>query len=103
MPHAVFHGRVPLYTEVAVLLEHRGWQQGEPGGGKGRLARARWAIAEWARTRLGRQRGKYAFREVESELAMLVRSHQLHEIAGLDPACMADVDACFACCPPSRK
>jgi len=103
MPHAVFYGRVPLYTEVAVLLEHRGWQQGEPSGGNGRLARAGWAIAEWARTRLGRQRGKYAFREVESELAMLVRSHQLHEIAGLDPACIADVEACFACCPPSRK
>jgi hypothetical protein len=103
MPHAVFHGLVPLYTEVAVLLEHRGWQRGEPGGNTGRLARAGWAIAQWAHARLGRQRGKNVFREVESEFAMLVRSQELREIDGLDPACMGDVEECLACCSPRRK
>jgi DNA repair photolyase len=103
MPHAVFHGLVPLYTEVTVLLEHRGWQRGEPGGNTGRLARAGWAIAQWAQARLGRQRGKNAFREVESEFAMLVRSQQLREIAGLDHDCIADAEDCLACCSAGRK
>jgi hypothetical protein len=105
MPQSVFHGLIPLYTEVAVLLEHRGWQLGEAMGGQGPLARAGWAIAEWARARLAPQRGRDAYRLVESEFALLVRSRQLHEISELRPEAFADVDACFAkaCALPTGR
>jgi DNA repair photolyase len=96
MPQRVFHGLVPLYAELAVLLEHKSWQGGEAGADRGRLADAGQAIAEWARTRLGRQRGRDAFRLVEAELAMLVRSGQLREIPNLDARLFPDVEACFA-------
>ena len=96
MPRRIFHGLVPSYTEVSVLLEHRGFERGEAGGGYGPLARAGQAIAEWARGRLARQRSRHAFRLVESELDMLMRGHQQGEIPGLDPAMHPDVEACYA-------
>jgi hypothetical protein len=40
MPQAIFRGLVPTYTEPAVLIEHRGFERGEPGGGRGALAQA---------------------------------------------------------------
>jgi hypothetical protein len=86
-----FLGLVPLYTEVAVLLEHRGYERGEAGGGAGRLRRAGGALGEWARNRLAQQRGQDAFRLVESEMVLLVRSQRLHEIPGLDRDVVADV------------
>lgn len=108
MPQHVFHRMIPLYSEVSVLLEHRGWLAGEDAGAHDRLARAGWAIAGWARARLGRQRAKDAYRLVEAELAMLVRSRQLCEIPDLAPAAWADVETCFAqacsseCAPSGR-
>jgi DNA repair photolyase len=96
MPWRLFHGLVPAYTELAVLLEHRGFERGEPAGGQGSLGRAGWAIAEWARARLAHQRSKHAFRLVESELAMLVRSQRLCEIPGLGARVFVDVEECFA-------
>jgi hypothetical protein len=95
MPQHIFHGLVPTYAELAVLLEHRGFARGEPGGSRGLLARAGQAIAEWARARLGRQRGKRAYRLVESELDLITRSRQLGDIPGLAPAAFADVEACY--------
>jgi DNA repair photolyase len=96
MPRRLFHGLVPLYTELAVLLEHRGFERGEPGGGRGSLARAGWAIGDWARARMARQRGKDAFRLVESELAFLVRSRRLQEIPNLDVVTTPDVEEIHA-------
>jgi DNA repair photolyase len=96
MPQRLFHGLVPLYTELSVLLEHRGYERGEAGGLNGRLARAGQAVAEWARQRLARQRGKHAFREVESELGFLVRSRRLSEIPELDASVISDVEEIFA-------
>jgi hypothetical protein len=92
----VFHGIVPLYTEVAILLEHRGWQLGETADGRGMLTRAGWAIAKWARARLAHQRGKDVYRLLESELAMLLRSRQLSEIPDLRPETFTEVEAAFA-------
>jgi DNA repair photolyase len=96
MPLRIFHGLVPTYTELSVLLEHRGFERGEPGGGQGPLARAGWAVGQWAQARLSRQRSKHAFRLVESELAMLVRSQQLREIPNLLSSLFSDVEECFA-------
>jgi DNA repair photolyase len=96
MPAHVFHGLLPTYAELAVLLEHRGFARGEPGNGQGPLARAGNAIAAWARGRLARQRGRHAFRQVESELDMLIRGRQLLDISGLSPRVFADVEDCFA-------
>jgi hypothetical protein len=103
MPAHVFHGLLPTYAELAVLLEHRGFARGEPGNGQGPLARAGNAIAAWAHDRLARQRGQHAFRQVESELAMLIRGRQLRDIPGLSPRVHADVEECFAhvCRPAS--
>lgn len=91
MPRRLFQGLVPLYTEVAVLLEHRGYERKEPGGMNGRLARAGHAVGTWARARLARGRGKNAFREVESELVFLARSQRLHEIPDLESSVIPDV------------
>jgi DNA repair photolyase len=95
MPQRLFHGLVPLYTELSVLLEHRGYQRKETGGPNGRLARAGQAVAVWARARLARQRGKNAFREVESELGFLVRGHRLAEIPDLEASVIPEVEEVF--------
>jgi DNA repair photolyase len=95
MPRRLFHGLVPLYTELAVLLEHRGYQRKETGGMNGPLARAGQAVGGWARDRLARRRGKSAFREVESELSFLFRSRRLCEIPGLEASAIPDVEDVF--------
>lgn len=92
MPQRLFHGLVPTYTELSVLLEHRGYQRKETGGMNGPLARAGQAVGAWARARLGRLRGKNAFREVESELDFLTRSQRLCDIPDLPVAVIADVE-----------
>jgi len=91
IPHRVFRGMVPLYTEVAVLLEHRGFEMGDAAGAQGNFARGCWGIGKWARTRLGKLRGKHAFREVEAEFGMLIRSDLLSVIPELDPRVYPDV------------
>jgi hypothetical protein len=95
MPRRLFHGLVPLYTELSVLLEHRGYERKEPAGGRGSLARAGQAVGAWARQRLTHQRGKNAFREVESELSFLVRSQRLCEIPELEASVVPDVEEIF--------
>ena len=95
MPQRLFHGLVPLYTELSVLLEHRGYESKENGGMNGRLARAGQAVGDWARARLARLRGKNAFREVESELSFLVRSQRLCEIPDLEVSAVPDVEEIF--------
>lgn len=85
MPWRLFHGFVPLYTELAVLLEHHGYQQGETLGHPGVFSRSGWAVSQWAQKRLSHQRSKSAYRLVESELIMLIHSRQFQEIPHLDP------------------
>lgn len=92
MPQRLFHGLLPSYTELSVLLEHRGYERKETGGLNGRLARAGQAVGAWARARLARVRGKNAFREVESELSFLFRSQRLCEIPDLEAAAIPDVE-----------
>jgi DNA repair photolyase len=92
MPQRLFHGLVPLYTELSVLLEHRGYERKESGGMNGRLARAGQAVGAWARTCLGRLRGKNAFREVESELRFLIRGQRLRDIPDLDEGVISEAE-----------
>jgi DNA repair photolyase len=92
MPRRLFHGLVPSYTELSVLLEHLGHERQETGGMNGRLARAGQAVGAWARERLGRLRGKSAYREVESELDFVIRSHRLCEIPDLPASAVPDVE-----------
>lgn len=67
IPRRIFHGLIPQYTEVAVLMEHASFEQGlgpvfEP---------ARWSLLQWARNRLARER-RLLVQELEREfLSML--------------------------------
>lgn len=76
IPRRLFTGRVPLYAEVGVLLEHRGFEIGDPS-----LGRAGHALQEWARQRMaeGGRRRDFSHRDVEA----LMRE-QLAQIPGLD-------------------
>jgi hypothetical protein len=96
MPHRLFTGVVPLYTEISVLLEHRGFERGEPGDRTGPLTRTGFALAQWAHERLGHQRGKDGFRLIESELMFLARSGRLGEIPGLAPSALAALEVLLA-------
>jgi DNA repair photolyase len=96
IPHRLFKGLLPLYTEVAVLLEHRGFFEGDIAGPQGPYARGCWGIGKWARTRLGKLRGKNAYRAVEAEFGMLIRSQLLSVIPELDPALYNDVADLYA-------
>ncbi len=86
IPWRLFHRQLPLYAELGVLLEHRGYEAGEDGAGDGPSARAGMAVQLWARERLGRTRSRTAFREVESELVWLARMGTLAEAVGVEPA-----------------
>ncbi len=94
MPWRLFHGLLPTYAEVGVLLEHRGFETGEPASG-GRLARAGRAVQTWARGRLGRLRQSDAFRLVEAEFENLVRRSALVEVPGLEADTWSTVEEIF--------
>jgi DNA repair photolyase len=95
IPRRLFQGQLPTYAEVGVLLEHRGFDAGEPLGG-GPLAHAGWALQEWARQRLGRLRQRDAFRLVEAELGALVRDGALAQVPGLSADVVPVVEEIFA-------
>lgn len=75
VPRRFFRGRMPIYAEVAVLLEHEDAGRRlaeEPELG---LGRAGWAIQKWAASRisaLGRRRG-FDYTEVEGEFCDAIR------------------------------
>ncbi len=75
IPRRLFTGRVPLYAEVGVLLEHRGYETGDSS-----LGRAGFALQEWARQRLaeGARRRDFSHRDVEAQMR-----EQLAQIPGL--------------------
>lgn len=81
IPRRLFSGRVPLYAEVGVLLEHRGYETSDPS-----LGRAGFALQDWARRRLaeGARRRDFTYREVEAEMR-----ERLREIPGLTASAAA--------------
>ena len=91
-PQRLFHGLVPTYTEVALVLEHREFERG--GAMDGPLARAGRAVQQWARERLARRRGVEAYRRVEADFASLVASGALGTIVGADA--VAEVERAYA-------
>lgn len=81
IPRRLFTGRVPLYAEVGVLLEHRGFACGDPS-----LGRAGFALQDWARRLLAEnaRRREFSHRDVEGQLRQ-----RLAEIPGLSPSAAA--------------
>ena len=90
-PHSLFAGQMPEYSEVAVLLEHRGFERGQ--ASRGELARSGWALQNWARERLrrsGRRRG-FTYRQVESEFRSLCGSGDLERVLAISSEAAREV------------
>lgn len=93
MPRRLFHGRIPVYTEVAVLLEHRAFVAGEKNTWTSPLARAGQAIQGWARDRFARtsRRRDVGWRDIENEFQSLVSDGGIVSAAGLDESVLPAV------------
>jgi DNA repair photolyase len=84
IPHRVFAGILPRYTEASVLLEHAE-TAALLAGVQRPLGRSGQRLAEWARKRLvalRRCRG-FDYRDVEAEFAERTRDGSLCEIEGI--------------------
>jgi len=102
-PHPLFAGRMPEYAEVAVLLEHRGFERGQ--ATMGELARAGWAVQNWARERIrrsGRRRG-FTFRQVETEFRSLCGSGDLERVLAISSEAAREVEGMFARVRAARR
>jgi DNA repair photolyase len=94
IPRALFSGLVPLYTEVAVLLEHREFSARQAGQRRvPRLGRAGHVIQQWARGRLAKNRRRaYDWRSVEREFSQLLADGSLRNLEGMTRAALAAVE-----------
>jgi DNA repair photolyase len=88
VPHAVFAGLVPRYTELALLLEHREQADRLAGLKPPPLGRAGMTIQGWARKQLGqRARCKgFSWLVLEREFIELLEEGRLGEIEGMPTA-----------------
>ena len=94
MPRRLFTGLVPLYTEVAVVLEHLQFARSRTRQHRPDLTRAGWAIQQWARQRLAKHRSRhYDWHLVEHTFRAAVRDRSLPRLTGMDPAAWASVEA----------
>lgn len=85
VPHRLFQGLLPLYAEVAVLLEHLEFEATLHGGRRSDLARSGIAIQDWARSRLSRNaRMKgYDSTSVDQELRARATDGTLLQVPGV--------------------
>jgi DNA repair photolyase len=85
IPHRLYAGLLPRYAEAAVRLEHREFEQRGAGGGATGLARAGFAIQQWARRELGRRsrRRGFDYRVLERELAGMATDGSLLRLPGM--------------------
>jgi DNA repair photolyase len=88
IPHPVFHGMMPYYSEVAVLLEHSEFESRRSGRPQPGLSRAAMAIQQWARSRLARHaRVKgYDYRQVQHEFRLMVQEERAPALEGMTQA-----------------
>lgn len=71
MPRHLFRGLIPLYSEVAVLLEHEAFARSCEGRPARHLEEACWSLQQWSRARLSKDRRLLAH-ELERELLSML-------------------------------
>jgi hypothetical protein len=82
---------IPLYAEVAVLLEHESVRRRCRGQGDAGLGRAGVALQTWARGRLARSArgGAPTYEDVEQELQAMLFEGTLATLPGFGPEAVA--------------
>ncbi len=90
-PRRLFRSLMPLYAEVAVLLEHREFELHQAGSPGGALGRAGHAIQQWARQSFTKRGRRKAFNGtvLEAEFRAMVTAGTLHELPGVTTAAAA--------------
>ncbi|MBW2527643.1 MAG: radical SAM protein [Deltaproteobacteria bacterium] len=92
-PRRLFAAQMPLYAEVAVLLEHRQLELRMAGAPGRRLGAAGFAIQKWARDSLskrGRRKG-FSYRQLEEELRQRVADGSIVELPGVHGAAQREL------------
>jgi len=90
IPRALFQGRVPLYTEIAVLLEHEEFMAGRLDRPRRGLGAAGWAIQKWAKNRFARDARRRVLdaAAVEREFTSMLDDGTLTAIPGVHQAAL---------------
>jgi DNA repair photolyase len=85
IPRGLFTGLMPVYSEVAVLLEHRDEAERRAGRPAPKFAGAGMAIQKWARTELGRRSRRKGFdhRVLEGEFRARAHDGTLGQLEGV--------------------
>lgn len=88
IPRRLFSGKIPVYTEVAVLLEHREMEMKMAGLRVSGLSRAGEAIQAWSRGRLSRaaRGGRVTYQGVEDEFLAMMRDRSILSLDGVSAA-----------------
>ncbi len=86
IPHHLFAGLMPIYSEVSVLLEHHAWQAAAEGRSSRSLQAAGWGIQRWARCRVSEQgrRRDFSYRSVEDAFLQIAVEDDWSRIEGVD-------------------
>lgn len=88
IPRRLFHGLIPGYTEIAVLLEHVGFERACEGLPDGRLDRAGMAIQQWSRRRLAKDR-RLLVADLERELVSMLEDGSIASLPEVTPDAVA--------------
>jgi DNA repair photolyase len=103
IPSRLFRGLLPLYSEVAVLLEHREFEVRGLGVLRSDLANTGAAIQQWAKARLARNARVRGFgaAEVEREFQSRIEDDSLLQVPGVSASAWPVVKEISAICARS--
>jgi hypothetical protein len=87
IPREIYHGYLPLYTEIAVALEHSAYERGESFDRGNRETSVARAIQGWARARFsksGRSKG-FCWEMLEQEFRTMILDGSLANVEEIGP------------------
>jgi len=92
-PRKLFAGLLPLYAELAVLLEHRDVERRIAGESASPLARSGFAIQQWARDSFAKRgrRKSFTYRLLEDEFREMVADGSLADLPGVSKAALEQI------------
>jgi len=85
-PRRLFQGMMPLYAELAVLLEHHDAQARIAGCSTPSLGRSGFAIQQWARKSFAKRgrRKAFSYQLLQEEISNMIADGSVTELAGFD-------------------
>lgn len=93
IPQYLFCKLIPLYTEIAVLLEHNEFKLTIDKKNSKGMAQAGFAIQQWARQQFAKKRNRnFTWKTLEQEFLAIARDKSILDLKGMTPSALPIIE-----------